>query len=108
MRSEQGKRILEAYNSKKLFEFDIKLRSNRKLVVNGDLYKIDTIYIVRDAYTSSISLAGYAHSDRGDYNWDFLTASEISNLDVSSYMDETRIINFNAFVEYLDENGMLY
>lgn len=110
MKSEQGKRLLKKLQEDKEFDEDIKLTSDAKVSFCGGRFsiKVDTIFLKKEIYNDYAVLLGYAHDEKGGYDYDYLTADDITNIDLDDYMYDTRIINIEKFIEFLDENGLLW
>lgn len=98
--------LLNLYNSHDNIDVDVALYTNAKVQMRSGNFKVDTIYIYRD-YDDNIVLKGYAHNDNGQYDWDYLTADDIVNIDISPYMNDIYVIDFEGFLNCLKENNIL-
>ena len=98
--------LLNLYNSNSYIDHDIGLISDKIIPMRKGNFAVDTVYVVRD-FDGNIVLKGYAHNDDGEYDWDYLIADDITNADISPYMNGDVIIDFEGFLDYLKSNEII-
>lgn len=107
MLSNTAKNLIDLYNAHDYIDKEVFLQSKHKVKINQKNFVIDTVYLYKDNYQSKAMLKGYAHDDSGNYDYDCLSAQDIVNIDLTMYMNDTYIIDFEKFVECLDKNKLL-
>lgn len=92
--------ILEAYKNAKDIDEDTWIRSDARVTFfSGFDAKVDTTFLVYEPrYNSYPRFKGFAHTPKGHYDWDYLTADDIVNFDLDDYMDDIDIIDLEGML----------
>lgn len=107
MLSDTAKNLINLYNANDYIDKEVFLQSKHTIKINQKNFVVDVVYLYKDNYQSTAILKGYAHDDSGNYDYDCLSAQDIANVDLTMYMNDTYIIDFEKFVECLDKNKLL-
>ena len=80
--------ILDSYNNDNYIDVEISgLKTNkRNIAYNGELCKVDIIYLQYYSYLLYPGLVGYSHDDKGNYDHEDLCANDILNADLDKYI----------------------
>lgn len=99
--------LLDMY-AEKYMDVEIPLNSNAMIrFSNGKQFKVDTVYMQYN-YDKYPKIMGFAHNDRGNYSCEPLGPRDITNLDISGYVnDEGDVLKPEDFILYLESNGLI-
>lgn len=82
-------------------ELETKLHSDHRVQMQSGSFPVDNIVIENsNEYLSYPALKGFAHDDSGSYDYDYLKASDIKDVDLSPYMSKgIDILDLDKLIE---------